>query len=72
MLTSTQEDNDAVISLKEARKLLGQKTKYLTKEELELLIKDTETVVRIYIRQYIRSKKSENNDTMPSMKASKV
>lgn len=53
-----------VISVKEARKLLGQKTKTLTNEELEALIKETETVVRLSIRTYIRSKNIENSDNM--------
>lgn len=58
-----------VISTKEARKLLGQKSKNLTNEELESLIMDAETVVRIAVRKFIGSKNSENNARMPSSKA---
>lgn len=55
-----------VISVKEARKLLGQKTKKLTNEELEALIRATETVVRISIRTYISSKNVDNNVNITS------
>jgi hypothetical protein len=55
-----------VITVKEARKLLGQKAKNLTKEELEALIQATETVVRVSIRTYISSKNVENNVNIPS------
>lgn len=51
-----------VISVKEARKLLGQKSKTLTNEELETLIKETETVVRLSVRTFMRSKNIKNND----------
>lgn len=53
-----------VVSVKEARKLLGQKSKTLTKEELETLIKETETVVRLSIRTFISSKNIINNDNI--------
>lgn len=53
-----------VITAKEAQKLLGQKSKTLTKEELETLITETETVVRLSIRTYIRSKNMNFNDTI--------
>lgn len=53
-----------VITAKEARKLLGQISKTLTNEELEALIRATETVVRVSIRTYISSKNVENNDTI--------
>lgn len=58
-----------VITVKEARKLLGQKVKNLTKEELEALIRATETVVRISIRTYISSKNVKNNVTITSTEA---
>lgn len=51
-----------IISLKEARKLLGASSKSITNEELEKLINDTETVVRLGLREYIRSKNGKNND----------
>lgn len=53
-----------IISLKEARKLLGASIKDVTNEELLQLINDTETVVRIGVRQYIGSKNGKNNDTI--------
>jgi hypothetical protein len=53
-----------IISLKEARKLLGQKSKNLTNEELETLLGDVETVVRIAIREYISSKNDKSPVTM--------
>lgn len=53
-----------VVSLKEAQKLLGQKSKKLTNEELQTLINETETVVRISIRTYISSKNIKNNDNI--------
>lgn len=53
-----------VVSLKEAQKLLGQKSKNLTKEELEALITETETVVRLSIRTYISSKNIRNSDNI--------
>jgi len=63
-----QSSGQLVISVKEARKLLGQKSKNLTNEELETLIKDTETVVRIFVRNYIGSKKDQNSVTIPNNK----
>lgn len=53
-----------VITAKEARKLLGQISKNLTNEELEMLIRATETVVRVSIRTYISSKNIKNSDNM--------
>lgn len=53
-----------VITPKEARKLLGKKSKNLTNKELEALIQATETVVRISIRTYISSKNVNNNATI--------
>lgn len=50
-----------VISVKEARKLLGQKAKTLTNKELEILIQETETVVRLSIRTFISSKNIKNS-----------
>ncbi len=50
----------------EARKLLGASAKDITNEELLQLINDTETVVRIGVRQYIRSKNNKNNDNIES------
>lgn len=55
-----------VITAKEARKLLGQKAKNLTNEELEALIQATETVVRVSIRTYISSKNINNNVNITS------
>ena len=55
-----------VITPKEARKLLGQKYKNLTNEELEALIQATETVVRVSIRTYISSKNVKNNVNIAS------
>lgn len=54
------------ITVKEAKKLLGQKAKNLTNEELIALIQATETVVRVSIRTYIRSKNVNNNATITS------
>ena len=53
-----------MVSLKEAQKLLGQKAKTLTNKELEILIAETETVVRLSIRTFISSKNIENNATI--------
>jgi len=50
-----------VVSLKEAQKLLGQKAKTLTNKELQTLIQETETVVRLSIQTYISSKNIKNN-----------
>jgi len=58
-----------VITVKEARKLLGQKAKNLTKEELEALIQATETVVIISVRTYISSKNVKNDVTITSTEA---
>jgi hypothetical protein len=54
------------ITVKEAKKLLGQKAKNLTNEELIALIQATETVVRVSIRTYIRSKNVNNNVNITS------
>ncbi|HEX7633441.1 MAG TPA: hypothetical protein VF401_03905 [Candidatus Saccharimonadales bacterium] len=62
-------DKQLVISVKEARKLLGQKSNNLTNKELESLIQDTETVVRISVRKFIGSKNNENDATIPVSKA---
>ncbi len=59
-------NDQQVITVKEARKLLGQISKELTKEELEVLIRATETVVRLSIRTYISSKNIKNNATIES------
>lgn len=64
MSTSWQTDNQLIISVKEAQKLLGQKSKTLTQKELEILIKETETVVRLSIRTFISSKNIENSDNI--------
>lgn len=53
-----------VITAKEARKLLGQISKNLTNEELEALIRATDTVVRVSIRTYISSKNIKNDDNL--------
>ena len=53
-----------IISTNEARKLLGQKAKNLTNEELEELIKNTETLVRLSVRNYISSKNSHFDDIL--------
>lgn len=53
-----------MVSLKEAQKLLGQKAKTLTNKELQALIQETETVVRLSIRTYISSKNIKNNDNI--------
>jgi hypothetical protein len=58
-----------VISVKEARKLLGQKSKNITNEELVSLIKDAQTVVRISVRKFIGSKNSNNDVNIVSSKA---
>lgn len=50
-----------VISAKEARKLLGESAKNLTNDELDDLISQTETVVRLIIRRYIGSKDSNKS-----------
>ena len=55
---------NSTITVKEAQKLLGQKAKNLTNEELIALIQATETVVRVSIRTYIRSKNVNNNDNI--------
>ncbi|HSH56150.1 MAG TPA: hypothetical protein VK983_05005 [Candidatus Limnocylindrales bacterium] len=68
MPSSLQTNNRMVITVKEARKLLGQKSKDLTNEELQALIQDVETLVRISVRKFIGSKNNENNARMPSSK----
>ncbi|MEO5499300.1 MAG: hypothetical protein ABIR46_02270 [Candidatus Saccharimonadales bacterium] len=65
-------NDQQVITAKEARKLLGQKSKNLTNEELEALIQATETVVRIFIRTYISSKNLKNNVTITNTEATKL
>jgi len=65
----TVAENKTVISVKEARKLLGQKSKNLTNEDLEALILDTETVVRIAVSRFIGSINSKSNGTMGSERA---
>lgn len=67
-----QSDGQLVISLREARKLLGQKSKNLTNGELEALIKTTETVVRISVREFIGSKNSKNDDILDSEKVNTI
>lgn len=47
-----------LISLKEARKILGSCVKNLTDEELEQLISDTQTLIRMILDMYMRSKNS--------------
>lgn len=64
---STIPATQQVISVKEARKLLGQKAKNLTNEELEALIQATETVVRVSIRTYISSKNIKNSDNIEAV-----
>jgi len=56
--------NNPLITSKEARKLLGKRSKRLTNEELKVLIDDTETLVRVAVRGFIGSKKLNNNDNM--------
>ena len=47
--------NKPIITPKEARKLLGNAGKYLTNSELLDLTHDTEIVLRLLIKQYLRS-----------------
>jgi len=59
--SSYTQQTKSIISPKEARKLLGKKSNNLTNKELENLITQTETVVRLIVRRYIGSKSSKNN-----------
>ena len=70
----TYKDDQLVISLKEARKLLGKKSKNLTNEELETLTQEAETVVRIAVQNYLRSIISEERSRIikAGIKASKA
>lgn len=69
MLPSTkQTKSNLILSVKEARKLLGKKSESLTNGELEGLINDTETVVRLSVSRFIGSKNSKNNATITSSK----
>jgi len=61
-----------VITVKEAMKLLGQKSENLTNEELKALIQATETVVRVSIRTYISSKNVNNNVNIISTGTTKL
>ena len=64
MLPSLQSDDELVISLKEAQKLLGKKSKNLTNEELVILIQKAETVVRVDVQGFLRSKYSEERSKL--------
>lgn len=55
---------ELIISVKEAKKLLGKNANSLTNEELVDLITQTETVVRFAVRQYIGSKNDKNHDNL--------
>lgn len=70
----TYKGDQLVISLKEARKLLGKKSKNLTNEELETLTQEAETVVRIAVQNYLRSIISEERSRIikAGIKASKA
>jgi hypothetical protein len=59
-----EEISKQIISMNEARKLLGVKSKYITNKELQQLIDQTETVVRLVLKEYVRSKKLQNNASM--------
>lgn len=61
-----------LISAKEARKLLGQRSKNLTNDELEELILNTETVVRIAVRQFVGSINSNNGANMNSERTNQL
>lgn len=61
-----------IISVKEARKLLGQKAKNLTNEELKGLIIHTETVLRIAVRRYVGSINTNKSGTIDPGKVSKI
>lgn len=61
-----------LITVKETRKLLGKSAEKLTNEDLEELISNTETVVRIAVRRFVGSISSKNNATMGSEEASKT
>ena len=64
-------ERQTLITVKEARKLLGQKSKTLTNEDLEQLICNTETVVRIAVRHFVGSINSKNNATIDPERLSK-
>lgn len=49
-------DSKPIVSVKEARKMLGSIADNLTDGELMQLVNDTETVIRVLLRQYLRSK----------------
>ncbi|MDQ5982178.1 MAG: hypothetical protein QG549_175 [Patescibacteria group bacterium] len=61
-----------IISVKEARKLLGQKANNMTNEELKSFIEDAETVVRLSVRKYIGSKNVDNGDSIKPIKTGNV
>lgn len=74
MLPTLQADDELVISLKEAQKLLGKKSKNMTNEELEKLIKKATTVVRVAVEVFLSSKISEERSKVikAGIKASKA
>jgi len=53
-----KQQNKPIISLKEARKLLGSDAAHLTNEELEAMIGQSEQVIRYIMRHYLVHKKS--------------
>lgn len=63
-----------IISLKEAQKLLGKESKNLTNGELEKLTIDAETVVRVAMQEFLRSKIFEERSKVikAGIKASKA
>ena len=47
---------DPLLSINNARKLLGSEYDYLTNDELKRMIDELDTVVTIVVKMYLRSK----------------
>lgn len=68
-MVATIGQKELIISVKEARKLLGKKANNLTNAELIDLIVQTETVVRFAVRRYIGSKNNKKRDNLDTERA---
>lgn len=50
---STGQNTNQIITVSEARKILGEDVKHLTNEEIRRLITESEQMVRVIIKPYL-------------------
>ena len=66
MQSSSNGDGKLIISVKEARKLMGRNAKNLSDEEVEKAITDLDFIARMAIRDYLEKLRKDTSSTATS------